>query len=1256
MLKLVLLTLASTAFALGSASGISNEKAPVLERDARILVQLDSSTRGKTRQAVLNEQNSLLNTISTTITTNYDIVKRFTNVSNVLLLNVPSSYVDDIRSLEAVKDINYDTLHAVKYDDGAKPIVAAVHNESVDNASAETMNKPAGTSDGEGVLVAVLDNGFQLTHEAFTAMDNDVEVKLTQSDVATIVSENEDDLHAAPGSGHTLYYNNKVPFYYDYGGSTNVRNSAGTPDNDVLAEDSHGTHVASTVAASGPYKGIAPKAQLALMKVFTEYTPTAADAAEGYTASSGAYDSAVLMAIEDAAIIGADILSMSFGSDLNDFELGDIAYQIINDLNEHGIFSNVAAGNAGKSTYDRTGFQYWSTDTVETGILGSYANTTGATIIAAGQPNWQFYETALLVNGQNISYEDQVTNYNSSSGQVVYNPERHLSDLTVGGQTTFDWVKVPNWGETKDYENLSVAGKIAVVDRGETSFESKVRTAYAQGAVACAIINNDASDTDFTFRMDFAGYSPEIPVITILFRDKNTFDSTGGGTLEVLVNTVADNPTAKQMASFSSDGARYDLEMKPDITTPGENIRGAVVSDNNAGYEYYSGTSMATPNYSGAQAVLLGENLDNPAYRSTLVTRTMSTAQPIFDELGENHRSVKFQGAGMLDMEKALNSEVFLEGLNAKGEGIRAAKIQLYNNADIAKGDVKLSFLAHNEGANAATYKAKTLIYAPKITTYDAELYPDLAGKEVMDIKLDLLETAEETITIAPGSSTITLQTHTLSNATKEYLNEKFEYGVALEGFVILTPTETTNETLNIPFLGFYGDYSAAPAVEPFSFEKDPNKIYNSDLLNNLARKGLGKDLADFGSAWVVGNWTDMEEVDITPMLLNDTNIFELKDGNKNKVVPVGTNPYTGQVDPNNLYFGNNGFANTMIIQQYVNRSVSNNTITLKHKASGETVLVDHMFDSLFGEDGFYSLFKSHAVPTYLSSGIIAHRAYTIIPLFDMDSGELYPDGEYEMEFNYELTGVDGGVQTLKYDLVVDSEAPAISNVETVKVKGETYVRIRYANKGMSYAAINGTRYEVLEDEKGCYVDVLQSNYTKAKQTVYAKTYNLALANGSMITNAYDTEYHLAVAAEEVAMSSKLTYEVTKSTAEGKDINLEFDVTVKKSNKTTTFENGAYITISLYGGLEAESLEIFAIDSKGKETKITNFEVFEGSVRFHIEGDIHFRVTSNKGVSPSTSSGGGCGGSISAASTLTMSVALTLLAFVIIRKKKEIVE
>lgn len=110
-------------------------------------------------------------------------------------------------------------------------------------------------------------------------------------------------------SAQDLYINAKAAFGYNYiDGDLDV-----THDHDTQGE--HGSHVAGIAAANrylkrdGAYvdameavqvTGNAPDAQLLVMKVFGK--------------NGGAFDSDIMIAIEDAMILGADAVNLSLGS------------------------------------------------------------------------------------------------------------------------------------------------------------------------------------------------------------------------------------------------------------------------------------------------------------------------------------------------------------------------------------------------------------------------------------------------------------------------------------------------------------------------------------------------------------------------------------------------------------------------------------------------------------------------------------------------------------------------------------------------------------------------------------------------------------------------------------------------------------------------------------------------------------------------------------------------------------------------------
>ena len=53
--------------------------------------------------------------------------------------------------------------------------------------------------------------------------------------------------------------------------------------------------------------------------------------------------------------------------------------------------------------------------------------------------------------------------------------------------------------------------------------------------------------------------------------------------------------------------------------------------------------------------------------------------------------------------------------MDLEGNPIGKSKVALRNNPDIAKGDIKISFLAHNESSEARNYTATLSVYRPAI-------------------------------------------------------------------------------------------------------------------------------------------------------------------------------------------------------------------------------------------------------------------------------------------------------------------------------------------------------------------------------------------------------------------------------------------------------------------------------------------------------------------------------------------------------------
>ena len=1231
-LGFILSATCAAVIAVGGLTASHLAKQP--ERDARIIVEVNRNVKSLSKQGIRNSQDAVLSNIMEYATTNVRRTKCYNELNNAFVLEVNSNDIERIREVPGVASVTLDEMHWKRTynNDGFVALEAEGQGSEgsvEENISAATMHKPNDTNDGEGTLVAILDNEFHLRgktkteaewhHEVYNALDESVSVKYTYAQIKSIPALNANDrtFRAKEGEEGSEYLNNKVPFYFDYGGESLSYGKAGTPKFDVHSDLSyHGSHVSSITAANAPtYKGIAPKAQLALMKVFTDYNAEAGIGETiGLTNSTGAYDTVILSALEDCIKLKVDGINMSLGSDLDDFDGDSITLKTLRRLADEGILSAISAGNSGKTSFSSTGaYANWTTSMVETGIMSSYANNANTMTIASGHPTRIFYENAFTVpdekEGQrNVAFEDQIVNRPGMEDD--YRDEYRVSDLFANTQS-LEYQYVPGFGTFADYGTLDCQGKIVVVNRGSTSFADKYATAVGQGAKALVIINNDPTASDFNFRCVFGdGFNPTMPCALVLFKDKEYFVNHPSGQFGIIHKQVSDNPNAYTTSSFSTDGATFDLDLKPEITAPGDNIKGAVPEHAMTNlkqdeihsaeywhrcYQYLSGTSMSAPNYAGAQSVVLSkvagpiyhtakeagravtdEEIEQIAvFRRTVDMRLMSTADPMTDGEGNenpetNERTLispRIQGAGMADIGGALSTDVYLEGLDLQGNKTGKSKVALRNNPDIAKGDIKLSFLAHNESNEARNYDVTLTVMRPalaqpnNIVTKDYNFKGEIddiknlsgmayfdtdvrkmdvatgsiAYKDALKISKDIeyyateeawradqadiqagkqpsrktvikqgyyynaanegvdwqplpsftaqstkdvviAEVKGQSVTVAPGESTITINPYSLTADAKKKILDNYEYGCMIEGFVTLKSKDNKAD-LSIPYLGFYSGadknaeatYDNAPVTEPFSFEKDITKVYPSDLVNDITKSLIGKDNVNFESMIVAGYAERPQKINKDSILTNDQSFDRLAGFYK-----VGTRPtddaYTANPG-NDIYLGNAKQSNTMIIQQFMLRSVKENYFTITRKDNNQQVYASALADSLFGDTaGKWALYKSHVDAGYLSAGYVAHRAYAVVPLYNEVTGEAFASGEYELKFNYQLAGTGNWVSK-SYTIHIDGEAPVVNTITEYKdANGVNQVRVYFEEEKMSHAFIGNYIVDVNFDaDKGMY-------------------------------------------------------------------------------------------------------------------------------------------------------------------------------------------
>jgi hypothetical protein len=144
------------------------------------------------------------------------------------------------------------------------------------------------------------------------------------------------------------------------------------------------------------------------------------------------------------------------------------------------------------------------------------------------------------------------------------------------------------------------------------------------------------------------------------------------GIIVTAVNQVTNytGPASVGMSSFSSWGPTDDGRIKPDISGKGVNLRSSISTSNTA-YDYYSGTSMASPNVAGT-LLLLQQHYNNIKgnymLAATLRGLALHTADEAGDAVGPDYRF----GWGLLNAEKAavlitnegVESRIFEKTLN----------------------------------------------------------------------------------------------------------------------------------------------------------------------------------------------------------------------------------------------------------------------------------------------------------------------------------------------------------------------------------------------------------------------------------------------------------------------------------------------------------------------------------------------------------------------------------------------------------------
>ncbi len=656
--------------------------------------------------------------------------------------------------------------------------------------------------DGSGMVVAVLDTGLDYSHSAFSTENfTSSKLGLTYSQVAALVDKTTARELLGNLTVDDVYISEKVPFGFDYADN----------DSDVYStHNNHGTHVSGVIVGKDDtITGVAPNAQLVSMKIFSDV-----------------YDSAkaswILSALEDCVVLGVDVINMSIGTACGfSRETDEDAMNGVYDrIRAAGISMVVAASNSYSSSYGSEA----------NGNLGLTSNPDTATV---GSPST--YKGALSVASINgvetpyILWNDTIVYFNEAN--TASGIERDFVDtlLTDKDSAEMDYVVIPGVGRSADYTGLDVTGKIVLVRRGQNTFEEKAIIAQEQGAAGIIIYNNVSGD----IKMNIG--DAKLAICSISQDDGEKLAAAGNGKIKISKS----QSSGPFISDFSSWGPSPSLDIKPEITAHGGNILSAVTGGT---YDRLSGTSMAAPNLSGVVVLLrqyVVENLshvasDDVAVAATVNKLLMSTADIILNSNGLPY-SVRKQGAGLANLLSAVSTKALITTYDADGNAMDKTKIT-YGDDPSRSGVYEFSFSIDNFSGETLKYTLGSYVMTEGVsdtktnqgeTTVTEEAYI-LGGATVEIVTVENGIVDGKKITVDGGKSAKISVKITLSDSDKKYLNDSFENGMYVEGFITLDAEGEGNIDLCVPYLAFYGDWTVAPLFDLDYYQTNADELDDS--------------------------------------------------------------------------------------------------------------------------------------------------------------------------------------------------------------------------------------------------------------------------------------------------------------------------------------------------------------------------------------------------------------------------------------------
>ena len=774
----------------------------------------------------------------------------FINVFNGFSATVLASDALKIEKLQNVKRISI----ANKYE--APEVTEELANLEMVRAPLTWSNG----YNGEGMVVAVLDTGIDITHKDLRLSD-DTKERLSKDLVYSIAKENN-----LKGK----YFSRKIPYGYNFADNNSTVKEYGS--------FSHGMHVAGTVAANGTdetngIRGVAPEAQILAMKVFSNDPYTS-----GYT-----FGDILVKAIDESIIMGVDALNMSLGLTSSFVLPDDPEQEAVTRATENGVICAISAGNSTRFASTNKSNPYPYASNPDIGVVGAPGLTAESVQVASIENTHDVYSASILVNGTYLAADIKGTS--------------NISEYF--GTKDIEFIDA---GRGLEIDKLECEGKIVVSELGYKNYSAIAADAEKKGALAVIIYSAFGNPTSMPYAPYLNGM--HIPIIGISKVSCETLlaNYPKTNTIKVSNKKVQTVNPYTGISYFTSWGVTPNLDFKPDVTAPGGRIFSLAYNNS---YTTLSGTSMASPHVAGGLALVL-QKLKDTTDLSKIERVKMAknliinTAIP-HEQKGEyqeegwnNFTSPRRQGAGIMDIYSAVTTPVVavdkesnLSKINFReienNKAVRTISLTNYSKDTEATYDIKGSIatdcvITNDKGVNVNTTEAIALV--KKNSTKSP------------------ISFSSNTLTIQPGETVdvdVIIDLNDVETAKGQSVEEIYENGYFAEGFIQFISKVDDIPDLNISYVGFNNQWDKAPLFDKTIYDDNSFYGYSKLVDNNDVVLGKTFDKIDKNTIAISPNNDGIKDnVNMEITLLRNAKDLSINvlDSNKNKLRTLHTTSY----------------------------------------------------------------------------------------------------------------------------------------------------------------------------------------------------------------------------------------------------------------------------------------------------------------------------------------------------------------------------